>query len=131
MPLVERTYRVSKKVDDRAIGGLSMGGGQSINVAFNRPELFRYVILMSPLTPQNADQTYPAFFKDPAMPNKQFKLLWLGVGKDDTLVGNGVKSFEAVLTAKGVKHTFVVGEGAHEWTVWRHHLHDVAPMLFR
>lgn len=131
MPLVERTYKVSKKADDRAIGGLSMGGGQSINAAFNRPELFRYVILMSPGTPQAADQAYPNFFKDPAAMNKQFKLLWLGVGKDDTLVWNGVKNFETVLNAKSVKHTFVVTEGAHEWTVWRHHLHDVAPMLFR
>lgn len=131
MPLVERTYKVSKKADDRAIGGLSMGGGQSINVAFNRPELFRYVILMSPASPQNADQAYAAFFKDPAAANKQFKLLWLGVGKDDTLVGNGVKTFEAALTAKGVKHDFVVTDGAHEWSVWRHHLNDVAPMLFK
>jgi enterochelin esterase family protein len=131
IPLVERTYKVSKKVDDRAIGGLSLGGGQSINVAFNRPDLFRYVILMSPATPQAADQAYPKVFQDPAGVNRQFKLLWLGVGKDDTLVGNGVKTFEAALAAKNIRHSFAVTDGAHEWTVWRHHLHDVAPMLFK
>ena len=43
MPMVEQNYKVSKKADDRAIAGLSMGGGQTVNIAFNRPELFRYV----------------------------------------------------------------------------------------
>src|SRR6185295_50561 len=46
MPMIEKTYKVSTKADDRAIGGLSMGGGQTINIAFNRPEMFRYVVLM-------------------------------------------------------------------------------------
>jgi enterochelin esterase family protein len=131
IPLVQRTYKVSKTADDRAIGGLSMGGGQSINVAFNRPELFRYVILMSPATPPAAEQAYADLFRDPAAVNRQFKLLWLGVGKDDTLVGNGVRNFEGVLAAKHITHDYVVTEGAHEWTVWRHHLNDVAPRLFK
>jgi len=108
-----------------------MGGGQSINVAFNRPELFRYVILMSPATPQAPEQAYSNFFKNPEGMNKQFKLLWIGVGKDDTLVGNGVKNFEAVLTSKTINHRFLITNGAHEWTVWRYQLRDTAPLLFR
>jgi enterochelin esterase family protein len=131
MPLVESTFKVSKKGDDRAIGGLSMGGGQTMNVAFNRPELFRYVVMMSPAAGPNAEQLYPAIFKDPSGINKQFKLFWVDVGKDDTLVGPGVKGFEAALVKAGVKHEFKVGEGRHEWTVWRHNLNDVAPLLFR
>ena len=130
MPMVEKTYKVSKKSDDRAIGGLSMGGGQSVNIAFNRPELFRYVVLMSPAA-ANADQIYANFLKDPAVPNKQFKLFWMGVGKDDNLVGAADKTFDAALTAKGVTHTFTLTDGRHEWTVWRHHLHEVAPLLFK
>jgi enterochelin esterase family protein len=130
LPMVEKSYKVSKKADDRAIGGLSMGGGQSINIAFNRPELFRYVVLMSPAA-ANADQTYANFLKDPSVPNKQFKLFWMGVGKDDNLVGAADKAFDAALTAKGVTHTFKIGDGRHEWTVWRHHLNDVAPFLFK
>jgi enterochelin esterase-like enzyme len=130
LPMVEKTYKVSKKADDRAIGGLSMGGGQSINIAFNRPELFRYVVLMSPAA-ANAEQTYANFLKDPSVPNKQFKLLWLGVGKDDNLVGQADKALDATLTAKGVTHTFKITDGRHEWTVWRHHLNDIAPLLFK
>lgn len=131
MPFIEKTMKVSTKADDRAIAGLSMGGGQTENIAFTRPDLFRYVVIMSGAVQGNADTAYPKFFSDVAMANKQFKLLWVGVGKDDALVGNGVKAFEATLTAKGVNHKFVVGEGRHEWTVWRHNLNDVAPLLFR
>lgn len=131
MPLVESNFKVSKKAEDRAIGGLSMGGGQTLNVAFNRPELFRYVVMMSPAAGPQAEQQYPKIFSDPSIVNKQFKLFWVGVGKDDTLVGPGVHGFDAALTKAGIDHKFVVGEGRHEWTVWRHNLNDVAPMLFR
>ena len=131
MPMIESNFKVSKKVDERAIAGLSMGGGQTLNIAFNRPELFRYVVMMSPAAGPNAEQMYPNVFKDPSIVNKQFKVFWIGVGKDDTLVGPGVKGLDAALTKAGINHKFEVGEGRHEWTVWRHNLNDLAPMLFR
>jgi enterochelin esterase family protein len=130
-PLVEKTYKVSTKVDDRAIGGLSMGGGQTMNIAFNRPELFRYVVLMSAAAGRNPDQVYASFFSKPDVPNKQFKLLWMGVGRDDTLVGPSDKALDAALTAHGIHHTFELSAGRHEWTVWRHALNEVAPLLFK
>ena len=108
-----------------------MGGGQTINISFNKPELFRYVVLMSPAAGQNMDQTYASFLKDPAVANKQFKMFWMAVGKDDTLVGAGDKAFDELLTAKGIKHSFKLTEGRHEWTVWRQYLNEVAPLLFR
>jgi hypothetical protein len=36
-----------------------------------------------------------------------------------------------VISEIDYKHAYVVGEGRHEWVVWRHHLHEVAPLLFR
>lgn len=130
MPLVERSYKVSRRSDDRAIGGLSMGGGQTINVAFGRPDLFRYVVVMSS-GPQGVEQNYPAFFADPAAVNKQFKLLWVGVGKDDALATGGSRVLDEVLTRRNIRHVYRVTGGRHEWSVWRHHLHEVAPLLFR
>jgi len=130
MPLVERTYKVSRRVDDRAIGGLSMGGGQTLNVAFNRPELFRYMVLMSPAA-NNVAQNYAEVLKNPAKLNSQFKLVWLAVGEDDTLTGPGDRLLNEAFTRAGVKHTFKLTPGRHEWTVWRHHLNEVAPLLFR
>lgn len=131
LPLVESSYKVSKRSDDRAIAGLSMGGGHSINIAFSRPELFRYVALMSPAAGGGVATFYPKIAEKPDILNKQFKLFWVGVGKDDGLTGPGDKAFSEALTKIGVKHEFVLTEGRHEWTVWRHYLHDLAPKLFR
>ena len=47
MPAIEKTFRVSTRPEDRAIGGLSAGGAATINTAFSRPELFSYVVIMS------------------------------------------------------------------------------------
>jgi enterochelin esterase family protein len=131
MPMIEREYKVSKRPDDRAIAGLSMGGGQSINIAFSRPELFRYVVLMSPAASASVAKLYPKFLQNPEIANKQFKLLWVGVGKDDGLTGPGDKAFAETLQKHGIKHTFALTDGRHEWTVWRQYLRDVAPLLFR
>jgi enterochelin esterase-like enzyme len=131
MPMVEKTYKVSRKPEHRAIAGLSMGGGQTINVAFGRPELFRYVALMSPAASGRVAEYYANVAKTPDVLNEQFKLLWIGVGKDDGLTGPGDHAFVEALKKHGVKQTFVVSPGRHEWTVWRHHLAQIAPLLFR
>lgn len=130
MPWVEKTYRTLNTPANRAIGGLSMGGGQTVAISFTHPDLFTHIVVMSSGA-QNADQTYPGFFKDAAAINKKIKLLWMGVGKDDPLAGGGAKALDEALTKAGITHTFVVGAGRHEWVVWRHHLHDVAPLLFK
>jgi enterochelin esterase family protein len=131
MPLVAQTFKVSSKREHRAIAGLSMGGGHSINLALARPDLFRYVALMSPAATGTVDTIYPKFFEDPAASNKQFKLFWVGVGKDDMLTGPGDKAFHDTLAKRGIEHTWRLTDGRHEWTVWRHHLSELAPLLFR
>ena len=131
LPMVETTYKVSKRPDDRAIAGLSMGGGHTINIVFSRPELFRYAVMMSPAAGGGIATMYPKIAEKPDTLNKQFKLFWVGVGKDDGLTGPGDKAFSEALTKIGVKHEFVLTEGRHEWTVWRHYLNDIAPKLFR
>ncbi len=119
-----------KTADDRALGGLSMGGGQTIAIGFTHLNLFHTLVVMS-AGAQNADTTYPDFFKDVAATNKTLKLLWMNVGREDNLVGPSAKALDATLTEKGVKHTFLLTEGRHEWVVWRHALDTVAPLMFR
>ena len=131
MPMVEDMFKVSRRADHRAIAGLSMGGGQAINLAFSRPDMFRYVVLMSPAAGAGVDAMYPGLFAEPGRVNAQFRLLWLGFGQDDALTGPGDRAFAATLEAHGIAHTLAVSEGRHEWTVWRHNLRDVAPLLFR
>jgi enterochelin esterase family protein len=129
IPFIERNFRTLPGPENRALGGLSMGGGQTVAIGFAHPELFRSLVIMSAGS-NNAEQLYPAFF-DAAKTNAWMKLLWLGIGKDDNLTGASARALDAALTAKGINHTFRLTEGRHEWVVWRHHLHEVAPLLFR
>ena len=131
MPLIERTFRVSARPEDRAIAGLSAGGAATINTAFSRPELFRYVVIMSAGGGQNLDASYPAFFANNAAPAKAMRLMWLGVGDADFAL-NGMKTLDETLTKHGITHTFIVRPGyRHEWRLWRLDLWEFAPLLFR
>ena len=131
MPAIEKSFKVSTKPEDRAIAGLSMGGGQTLNISFSRPELFRYVAIMSGAVNAKAEQLYPKLLGDAPGFNARFKLFWVGVGKDDTLTGPGDREFDQMLTKRGITHTFRLTEGRHEWTVWRHNLAEIAPLLFK
>ena len=104
VPFVEANFRTLKDPANRAIGGLSMGGGHTANISFANPKLFSYVAIMS-AGANNADQNYPEFFKSADAINKQFKLLWIGVGKDDFAL-NGSKALSELLTKHNIKHTY-------------------------
>ena len=130
VPAVEKTFRASSKPEDRAIGGLSAGGAATVNTAFSRPDLFRYIIIMSGGAPQNVEEQYPKFFGNSAAAAKQMKLIWLAAGDADFAL-DGTKALDAVLTRNGIKHSFKTTPGRHEWRLWRPHLDEFAQLLFR
>ncbi len=105
-----------------------MGGGQSLTVGLNHPELFAWVGGMSSAI--NApEQTFATALGDAKASNAKYKLLWLGIGKDDFLLKTN-QQFDELLTARGIKHTFRLTEGNHSWPVWRRYLAEFAPLLF-
>jgi enterochelin esterase-like enzyme len=130
VPAVEKAFRVSSKPDDRAIGGLSAGGAATVNTAFSRPDLFRYIIIMSAGAPQNVEEQYPKFFGNNAAAAKQMKLIWLAAGDADFAL-DGTKALDGVLTKNGIKHSFKTTPGRHEWRLWRPHLYEFAQLLFK
>ncbi len=129
LPFVESKFRTMRGPENRALGGLSMGGGHTVQIGLNNTDTFRSLVVMS-AGAQNAETTYPAFFADAAAINKKMKLLWIGVGKDDFAL-NGSNALAASLKTAGINHTFRLTEGRHEWVIWRHYLNEVAPLLFR
>ena len=131
MPAVEKTFRTSTSADARAIAGLSAGGAATVNTAFSRPDLFKYVVIMSAGAGQNLEQAYPKFFGNDAAAAKQLKLLWLGVGDGDFAL-NGTKALDEVLTKNNIKHSLTVRTGyRHEWRLWRQDLQEFVPLLFQ
>jgi enterochelin esterase-like enzyme len=130
VPAVEKTFRASNRPEDRAIGGLSAGGAATVNTAFSRPDLFRYIVIMSAGAPQNVEELYPKFFGNGAAAAKQMKMIWLAAGDQDFAL-NGTKALDEVLTKNGIKHSFKTTQGRHEWRLWRPHLYEFAQLLFR
>ena len=128
MPFVESNYRVKKGPENRAIIGLSMGGGQSLTIGLKHLELFSWVGGMSSAV-RNPEQTIGKTLASASDTNKKLKLLWFACGKDDSLVKSN-QDFSELLTKDGIKHTLVVTDGNHSWPVWRRYLVDFLPKIF-
>jgi enterochelin esterase family protein len=125
MPLAESTYRVKANRENRAIIGLSMGGGQSLSIGLRHRELFAWVGGMSSFLP-NAEKVVAEAFPDS---KSTLKMLWFACGKDDRLVENA-RQLAAALKAKGIPHEFSETPGNHSWPVWRRYLGEFMPLLF-
>jgi enterochelin esterase family protein len=132
IPFIDDAYRTLANRADRAIVGLSMGGGQSLSIGLNNIELFSYVGGFSAAigNPANFPKTYARLAGNTAASNDKLKLLWIGCGTEDSLFAAS-KNFSEWLTAHSIKHTFRQTAGAHTWIVWRRYLHEISPLLFR
>jgi hypothetical protein len=78
------------------------------------------------------DARLPLLFPNlDARSNSRIRLLWIGVGTSDTLLGVN-RQFRYFLNARGVKHTSVEfpGEG-HVWPLWRRNFAEFAQKLFK
>ena len=130
IPYVEQHYNARKDRQNRAITGLSMGGGQSLGIGLNHLDRFVWVGGFSSAIFGEPKEAYPKIFENPKLADKQLKLLWIGCGKDDRLI-SGSNKLVGALKAQGIDHTYRVSEGAHSWDVWRIYLKEFAPLIFR
>ena len=133
MPLVEKRYRTASGADQRAIAGLSMGGGQALTIGLANTERFHYVLGFSAAIGgqfASSEPTLQTARRSSALINSRLKLLWISVGRQDFLY-QANKQFSDALTAAGVKVTYRETEGAHVWSIWRKNLNETLPLLFR
>ena len=131
IPLIEEKFRVRQSPNDRAIAGLSMGGGQALNIGLHHPELFHYILGFSAAVgePFLAPSEVLKDTQSPTVLNKEIRLLWFSCGHQDFVL-QGNRDFAQLLDDKGITHTYRETEGAHVWSVWRHNLNDAVPLLF-
>jgi enterochelin esterase-like enzyme len=126
IPFVESHYSVSTNRTHRAIAGMSMGGGQTLNIGLSHLDLFGSVCAVAA-----APNTKPVatLIPDPAA-LKQLKLLWLGVGNRDPLmrISMGVHTF---LLEKSIPHLWRLDGGAHDSTEMGHNFYHFAQLLFK
>lgn len=143
VPYIEKNYRVKTDRSSRAIAGLSMGGGQTLNIAIPNLEKFGYFGVFSSGVfgiagggrPGRGGDG-PSFeernkekLDDPEL-KKGLELVWFGIGEDDFLLETSRATVKMLK-----KHNFDVVEKetdrGHVWINWRNYLSEFAPQLFR
>ena len=127
IPFIEANYSVRSDRESRALAGLSMGGGQSLNVGLANLDTFAWVGGFS-----SAPNTKPAaeLVPDPEKTTKQLKLLYISCGNKDGLIriSQGVHTY---LKEKNVPHTWHVDEHAHDFQHWKKALYNFAQLIFK
>ena len=135
VPFVEKTYRVLPGSTNRAIAGLSMGGGQTMRVVGSNPDQFAYVGVWSagvnPQTTADFEKRNAPLLDNAEKANKQIKLFSVSVGEKDTLAFTGSKNLDDILKKRNIRHEMNVSAGGHTWINWRHYLNDYAQKLFQ
>ena len=126
VPQIEANYHVSKKREDRAIAGLSMGGHESLFIGLSHPELFAWIGTFSAGLNPKALSELPALTPQKA----NLRLLWMACGVDDALLKPNQAAI-AKLKGEGLPVTAIETPGHHQWPVWRDNLIHFAPLLFQ
>lgn len=134
IPYVERDYRTLTGRENRAITGLSMGGGQAFVIGLRNLDHFAWIGEFSSGLLSEAEFDFnsamPGVLPNAAAVDKRLRLLFLGCGTEDPRY-NGQLNLSDLLTQHGVRHVFRSTPGAHEWRGWRHLLRDFYELVFQ
>jgi enterochelin esterase-like enzyme len=127
IPFIESHYPVKTDRENRALAGLSMGGGQSLNFGLAHLDTFAWIGGFS-----SAPNTKPPaeLVPNPAEAARKLKLLWVSCGDKDDLMSLS-QGVHAYLKEKNVPHIWHVDSGRHDWPVWKNDLYLFSQRIFR
>ncbi|NTS42650.1 esterase [Flavisolibacter sp. BT320] len=127
IPYVEKTFPVRKDRENRAIAGLSMGGGQSLNFGLGNLDKFAWVGGFS-----SAPNTKPPLelVPNPAEAAQKLKLLFISCGASDGLIQFSKRTHD-YLAKNGVPHIYFIEPGVHDFAVWKNGLFMLSQLLFK
>jgi len=127
IPFVEKTYRTIANKDNRAVAGLSMGGGHTLMATNNNPGVFGYIGVFSS-GPRTVDEAYEQQLE--AVKAGGVKFYWTGAGTTD-MAREGTMNLHSLLEKHGFKTSYKEIPGSHYWFLWRDFLGDFGSILFR
>lgn len=131
IPYVEKNYRALGNKSNRAIGGFSRGGGQTLRTAFDHMDTFAWICCYSAyLSNQEMEREYRFIYENPKRTNQQLKLLWVSVGNEDFLYQQTL-DFLDFLKTKGLHHKSFITSGGHTWMNTKLFLTETVQLLFQ
>lgn len=128
IPFIEKNFPVIKDREHRAIAGLSMGGGQSLNFGLGNLDQFAWVggFSSAPNT-KKPEELVP----NPEVAKAKLKLLWISCGDKDGLIPFSKRTHD-YLAANQVPHIYyVIPGGFHDFKVWKESLYHYSQLLFK
>jgi enterochelin esterase-like enzyme len=127
IPFIEKKYSALTDREHRAIAGLSMGGGQSLNFGLGNLDKFAWVggFSSAPNT-KRPEELVP----NPEDAKKKLKLLWISCGDNDGLLTFSKRTHD-YLYEKNVPHIYYVEPGVHDFKVWKNGLYMFSQFLFK
>jgi enterochelin esterase family protein len=138
IPFIEANYRAISDKNNRAVAGLSMGGGQTFNIGLKNTDTFAWIGIFSTgmfggvqgYANYDPEKQIPGLLTNAASFNNALKLFYISCGEQDPRFEYTQK---AINTFKENKLNVVTAAfpGAHQWSVWRLSLADFAPRLFK
>jgi enterochelin esterase-like enzyme len=127
IPFIESKYPVIKNRESRALAGLSMGGGQSLNFGLVNLDTFAWVggFSSAPNT-----KTPEELIPNPSETAKRLKLLWISCGNEDGLISFSQRLHQYCKENK-VPHIWHVEPGKHDFNVWKSDLYYFSQQIFK
>lgn len=132
IPYIESHYSVYTDRKHRALAGLSMGGGQSLNIGLSHINTFAYVggFSSAPNTNEFGGLSATKLLPDLVAAREQLELLWLGCGNKDGLIGVSQRVHQH-LKEQGMPHVWHVDDNAHDDTEWANNLYLFVQHIFK
>jgi enterochelin esterase-like enzyme len=127
IPYIEKNFPVVKDRENRAIAGLSMGGGQSLNFGLGNLDKFAWIggFSSAPNT-KTPEQLVP----NPEQTKKKLKLLWISCGAGDNLIMFSKRTHD-YLVKNNVPHIYLIEPGVHDFKVWKDGLYMFSQLIFK
>jgi enterochelin esterase-like enzyme len=126
IPTIQSRYSTYTDREHRALAGLSMGGGQTLNFGFGNIDKFAWLGAFS-----SAPNTKPAaeLLPDPAKAS-ELKLIVLTAGNKDGLLrfNQGVHGY---LKQNNIAHVWHVDDFGHDPDHWKRAFYDFVQKLFK
>lgn len=154
LPYIESNYRVIGNRENRAIAGLSMGGGGATVYGQKHPDMFYSVYAMSALmdilqqgaAPSQSPEDKMAILTKSVQENSAVRFVeeadedrvkslqtvnwFVDCGDDDFLLDRNIE-FNQAMRGKRIKHEFRVRDGGHTWEYWHSALYICLPYVSR
>ena len=117
VPFIEKAFRIKGGRENRAIGGLSMGGYGSLYYGAIHPEMFCYVYACSPLTYMDGIPNLYDLYGAAIGGGQQMPGLTIEIGTGDFLY-ESAGYFEGFLNSMNFAHEYITRDGVHDWAFW-------------